>query len=187
MKNALLFRVSIVLLAVAPFGCYQMSSTRVPVQSPTSPVGCIDLADRVFFSAGYTRLTGSSDALVYAPRVSPAAEGLSPIPFQWGIGVWKPEQSTWSEGPGACAYELQAVSTDPTCDMGCPPPPTPVSVGGGGTREPIAGPLRCGLQCPLTPQPGTEFDQATREMAERLRAAGAVSASSSGAAPTAMQ
>jgi hypothetical protein len=182
MKNALLFRVSFVALTIS--GCYAASSLRVPVRSQTSPVGCVELADQVFFEAGYAKMSGSSGAMVYTPRGAPAPAPSS-IAFDWGIGVWKPERANWADTAAACEYELQAVSTDATCASDCSVVP-PMVVAAERGRAPIGQPS-CAIQCPMTPQPGAQFDQATRDMAARLRAAGSPAVSTTEAARASLE
>jgi hypothetical protein len=183
MKNTLLFRVSFVALTVS--GCYAASSLRVPVRSQTSPVGCVELADQVFFEAGYAKVSGSSGAMVYTPRGAPASLTVpSSTPFNWGIGVWKPERASWSDTAGACEYELQAISTDPTCAFQCLNPPLVFAADV--ARVPIGQPS-CAIQCPMTPQPGAQFDEATRDMAGRLRAAGSPAVSTTEAARASLE
>jgi hypothetical protein len=184
--NAVLFRVCFVALSVV--GCYGSSSLRVPVRSMVAgQIDCVDLADRVFFEAGYAKISGSTGAMVYTPRVAPATPSLMvpSTPFNWGIGVWKPERSNWTDTAGSCEYELQAISADPTCAVQCPPGP-PMVLATDLARSP-SGQGSCALSCPMTPQPGAQFDQATRDMAERLRAAGAATASTTRAASASLE
>lgn len=176
MKNRSFFRVCFVALLLA--GCYGSSSLRVPVRSASGSVGCVERADQVFFDAGYAKMVGATGAMVYAPRGAPATGSLtapSSTAFNWGIGVWKPERADWSDAAGGCEYELQAISADPTCATQCPPD-LPIVVSADFARQPI-GRSSCAIQCPMTPQPGAQFDEATRDMAERLRAAGAATVS----------
>jgi hypothetical protein len=185
MKITSSLRVSFVALTFA--GCYETSSLRVPVRSATSPVGCVELADQVFFEAGYAKISGTTGAMVYTPRRTAASASPSMASSgasDWGIGVWKPERASWSDAGGACEYELQAVSTDPTCAPVCPSPPMVFAADV--AREPI-GQTSCAIQCPMTPQPGAQFDQATREMAERLRTAGAATVSTTEATPASIK
>ncbi len=144
MKFAKLFRASLVFsLALAGFwaGCYRSDSLRLQFRSPSTAQSCVEVLDRVFFDAGYMRLRGSSNATVYTLKGPALSQAI--LPLRWGIGVWMPEADRRPPEGGTCEYELQAVSEDPNC----------------------------GVQCPLTPQPGTDYDQATRDMAARLRAA----------------
>jgi hypothetical protein len=177
MKNAKLFRVFVTVVGIASAGCYEANAVRIPVRSPTTTLGCGELADQVFFDAGYMKLTASTGAMVYSPRGPTAAQ--APLPFQWGMGVWQPHPETASDPRGGpCEYELQAVSADPSCDVQSPPgPPAPLWVNGVGSRDPTG--RSSVIQCPLTPQPGAQYDEATRQMAQRLRSAGATAVSMS--------
>ena len=164
-ESARLFCVFTV-VGLASVGCYETNALRIPVRTPSTALGCGELADQVFFDAGYVKLPASTGAMVYTPR-GPAGpqRPQTALPFSWGISVWLPHPETRS----ACDYELQAVSADPSCDLECPPPPASMP-----SREPMVRPPSCAvIQCPLTPQPGAQYDEATRQMAQRLRSAGA--------------
>jgi hypothetical protein len=149
-ESARLFRVFVTVVGLTAVGCYsETSALRIPVRSPTTTLACGELADQVFFDAGYLKVTASMGAMVYTPRGP--AQMRAPLPFHWAIGVWIPHPETSASG-GPCDYELQALSADPSCTW---------------------------VQCPLTPQAGAQYDEATREMAQRLRSAGAAAVSMS--------
>jgi hypothetical protein len=60
----------------------------------------------------------------------------------WGIGVTLESSSEYRD-KNRCDFELQALSLDEGC----------------------------GLQCPLTPQPGADYDRTVQDLAKRLSAA----------------
>jgi hypothetical protein len=62
--------------------------------------------------------------------------------LQWGIGVAIEAHNDYRD-QNRCDFELQALSPDESC----------------------------GLQCPLTPQPGADYDRAVNELARKLAAA----------------
>ncbi len=64
-----------------------------------------------------------------------------PLALNWGIAAVISGKSGGDRGQ--CTYELQALSVDPDC----------------------------GMQCPLSPQPGAEYQRIVKEMAARLAAA----------------
>jgi hypothetical protein len=61
-----------------------------------------------------------------------------PLALHWGIAVTINGKSRTERGQ--CTYELHALSIDPDC----------------------------GIQCPLTPQPGAEYERTVKEMAAKL-------------------
>lgn len=62
--------------------------------------------------------------------------------LQWGISVSIEAHADYRD-QNRCDFELQALSPDESC----------------------------GVQCPLTPQPGAEYDRAVSELAKKLAAA----------------
>ncbi|HEY7372429.1 MAG TPA: hypothetical protein VIF57_09750 [Polyangia bacterium] len=82
---------------------------------------------------------------------SPRASATTALALQWGIAV-SIEGGPGKDGRAPCTFELQALSTDESC----------------------------GIQCPLTPQPG--YGDVTRKMAGLLDAAFSVPARRSSAA-----
>ena len=71
---------------------------------------------------------------------TPRAFARSWHAFRWGIGVTIADAARGGDSAGRCEFELQALSADETC----------------------------GLNCPLTPQPGQQYDDAVRKMAALL-------------------
>jgi hypothetical protein len=127
---------------IALGACYQTSSLQLRVRSPISPLSCVQIANQVFSDAGYVKVAATTGGMVYTPR-GPIATAES-LPMQWGVWVSIADQPNDPIAFGACSFMLQAVSADPTC----------------------------GVQCPLTAQPGAEYDQITREMGRRLETFG---------------
>ena len=108
--------------------------------------------------------------MVYTPR-GPIVTA-EPLPMRWGISVSIADQAGDPIALGSCAFVLQAVSTDPTCEVQCPPSIQTDRSPFDPTRRELYGLGACAMQCPLTPQPGPAFDQVTREMGRRLETFG---------------
>ena len=160
-QNAVTICAAIVLGA-----CYQTSSLRLSVRSPVSTLGCVQLANEVFFSAGYMKVAPTMGGMVYTPR-GPIATAES-LPMRWGNLVSIANQVDDPIALGSCSFVLQAVSADPSCEVHCPP-----ALQSGGPRfDPTRREGTCAVACPLTAQPGPAYDQITREMGHRLETFG---------------
>src|ERR1700690_35710 len=136
--------VAAAVVALSSVGCYEATPFRLSVQSPSTTVNCAKVADSVFFDAAYERVGNiSGPDLFYTPRITVAPRMTPTVrpDLGWGIGVWL--KGRGSSGGGHCAFELESLQ---------------------------AGPM-CGLQCLYSPQRGTEFDQALKDMARRLSVA----------------
>jgi len=126
------------MVAIGAIACYETKAAQLRVRTPNTEFDCTDVADRVFTREGFVATPYVTGARFY----SPLASGTTNAALHWGIAV------SIEGGPGRdgrngrepCTFDLQALSPDESC----------------------------GMQCPLTPQPG--FDDYTRKMAGLLRA-----------------
>jgi hypothetical protein len=156
--------------AIALGACYQTSSLRLSVRSPVSPVGCVQIANEVFFAAGYMKVSPTTGGIVYTPR-GPIVT-TEAMPMRWGILVSIAKQVDDPIAVSSCSFVLQAVSADPSCEAQCPPPLQSGDARFDPGRRDLNSLAGCAVQCPLTPQPGPAYDQITREMGARLETFG---------------
>jgi hypothetical protein len=87
-------------------GCYETTSLRLEVKSPSASANCVATADRVFADAGFERVRtiGGAD-MFYTPRTTAS----SFVALHWGIGAWLKH-----DGPNdTCDVALEALSEDP--------------------------------------------------------------------------
>jgi hypothetical protein len=129
------------LAATAMAACYDMRSTRLRVRIPTTRLDCIETTNRTFADAGFARVEHVQGPGFFFTPRT-APTASQALALRWGIGVWMDANSAYRDQQG-CDFELQALSTDEDC----------------------------GMQCPLTPQPGAEYDRIVQDLAKRLDAA----------------
>jgi len=120
-------------------GCYETKVDALRVRTPNTEFDCAETADRVFAREGFVATPNVTGTRFYSAQASATTAAA----LQWGIAV-SIEGGPGPDGRngrGPCTFELQALSTEEGC----------------------------GIQCPLTPQPG--FNDVTRKMAGLLDAA----------------
>jgi hypothetical protein len=87
-------------------GCYDSTSLRLEVRSPSTHLDCVATADRVFADAGFERVRTMSGAdMFYTPRTTAS----SFVALHWGIGAWLNRDNP----NGTCDVSLEALSRDP--------------------------------------------------------------------------
>jgi len=138
-------------------GCYQATSLRLEVKSPSTSVDCVATADRVFADAGFERIrTMRGPDMFYTPRTTASAEAA----LRWGIGAWLNRDNPG----GTCDVALEALSEDPG-----PPPATNHSIPVGPNFFPQN--PRLPQEQLYSSQAGHSYDSAVREIAKRLEVA----------------
>jgi hypothetical protein len=138
-------------------GCYQTTSLRLEVKSPSTNLDCVATADRVFSEAGFERIrTMRGPDMFYTPRTTASSD----LALRWGIGAWLNRDNPG----GTCDVSLEAMSEDPG------PPVSNISTGQAGNPfiQPVPGPP---LDKAYSSQAGHDYDSAVREMAKRLEVA----------------
>ena len=113
-----------------------MNATRLRIRTPFSEQDCIETADAVFNREGFAAVPRITGTSRF---YTPRASTRSSIPLRWGIAV-SIDGGPSSDTRGQCVFELEPV----------------------GQSEDD----QCGLNCPLTSQPG--YNDITRKMAGLL-------------------
>jgi len=145
------------LAAAISIGCYQSTSLRLEVRSPSTSVDCVATADRVFADAGFERIrTMRGPDMFYTPRTTVSSD----VALRWGIGAWLNRDSP----SGTCDVALEALSEDPG-----PPHDMTYSIPLGGNPFPARPALP--QDRIYSGQAGHDYDSTVRDMAKRLEVA----------------
>jgi hypothetical protein len=132
----------IIILSVAVGACYETKAMIVTVRTTNTRLDCFEIADQTFSNAGYARMeTVQGPERFYTPRTAPTTSDA--LALHWGIAVSVQSGKGKYDERGRCEFALQALSREEGC----------------------------GMQCPLTPQRGTDYDRSVNDMAGQLTAA----------------